>query len=831
MNYQIGQYCNPRRGTFSSHSPGESSGDSQARSVRAQELVSAHSSQATQLALPALSTRWFSAACLFFFVALLATSTSAQQPQFLADNIPLDIEEIYTPLEPQADFSDTTKSLIYNLVRNHYADIVFDDNFSNTMLDSFLDGLDPLRLHFTAADAAEFEQYRNTLDESLQEGNLAPGYHIYNRYQQRVIERLIYNLKWVEESDTEFDFTQDEYIVADRSEAPWPADEAAQRELWRKHLKSAFLSLKLARDEVAAADDADSAAVNTDTDPSESINDVQAIAAETAVSEPATDEEAVAAETGSETNETANVPETIREQLSQRYRAQLSQVLKTNNLDVFQRYMDAMTMSFDPHTQYYAPRAAENFNMNMRLSLEGIGAVLTTRDEYTEVVSIVPGGPADLAGELQPRDRIIAVAQEDEEFVDVVGWRVDDVVQLIRGEKDSQVRLRVLSRDGMENTVVNITRDTVKLEEQSAQKEIVEVERNGENYRIGVIRLPTFYIDFEALQRRDPNYKSSSRDVRRLLFELQDEGIDGVVMDLRGNGGGSLSEANALAGHFIRTGATVQVRDADGNNIVQGDRNEEVVYAGPLAVLVDHLSASASEIFAGAMQDYQRGVILGSQTFGKGTVQELIPIGDGQMKITRAKFYRVSGESTQHRGVLPDVDFPNILDATEDLGESALDNALPWDTIEANYYQPYLDLQPILPDLVSRHEQRMREDPEFIFIREQIARIRQNRERKKLPLNEETLRAQQAENDAWRLQAVNNRREALGEELFVDIAAMESSLGEEDTTDFEQANEVGLEETEEDEKNLSDDPYLQESGRIIVDMIEIMEDRRISLAI
>lgn len=820
MKYRTAQHDTPI--------PGTCSGQSQAYSVSGH--ASGRSRATVQAATPtAPLTRRFSA-CLFFVLALLAMGINAQQPQYLADDIPLDFGEIYSPLEPEDEYSDTAQSIIYNLVRNHYSDIVFDDEFSNTMLDSFLDGLDPTRLHFTAADIEEFEQYRDTLDESLQEGNLGPGYHIYNRYQQRVIERLIYNLKRVEESQTPFDFTRDEYIVADRSEESWPADEDAQRELWRKHLKSAYLSLKLAQDEVATAEANDEASAAE----GDSVQD-SADAADTTEAAPAGEtgqesgaEEVAADDTGAEAIEAE--PETIWGQLGQRYRAQLSQVLKTNNQDVFQRYMDAMTMSFDPHTQYYAPRAAENFNMNMRLSLEGIGAVLTTEDEYTEVVSIVPGGPADLGGELQPRDRITGVAQGDGEFVDVIGWRVDDVVQLIRGEKGSEVRLRVLSRDGLESEVISITRDTVKLEEQSAKKEIVEVERDGETHRIGVIRLPTFYIDFEALQERDPDYKSSSRDVRRLLLELQEQDIDGVVMDLRGNGGGSLSEANALAGHFIRTGATVQVRDADGNNIVQGDRNEEIVYDGPLAVLVDHLSASASEIFAGAIQDYQRGVILGSQTFGKGTVQELIPIGEGQMKITRAKFYRVSGESTQHRGVLPDVDFPNILDATEELGESALDNALPWDTIEANYYQPYLELQPILPELVTRHEKRMENDPEFVYIREQVERIRENREREEMPLNEEELRAQQAENDAWRLKAVNNRREGQGKEPFEDIAAMEASLGEdEDSVEIEQ-NAVGVDETD-DEEELSDDPYLKESGRIIVDMLELMEDNRISLAI
>src|SRR5690606_19958697 len=296
------------------------------------------------------------------------------------------------------------------------------------------------------------------------------------------------------------------------------------------------------------------------------------------------------------------------------------------------------------------------------------------------------------------------VAQGDEAFVDVIGWRVDDVVELIRGEKGSVVRLNVIpasTQAGLETRTIIITRDTVKLEDSLAKSEIVEVEHEGGVRKIGVISLPTFYIDFEALQRRDPDYKSTTRDVKLLLEELKAEGVDGVVVDLRRNGGGSLSEANSLAGLFISRGITVQVRDADGNNIVQGDNDPEIVYDGPLAVLVNRLSASASEIFAGAIQDYQRGLVLGSQTYGKGTVQELIPMGEGQIKITRAKFYRISGESTQHKGVTPDIVFPDIFSVSDDIGESALPTALPWDTIQPNYYRPFADLKPLIPRLAS----------------------------------------------------------------------------------------------------------------------------------
>jgi len=704
-------------------------------------------------------------------VLVTANTAHAQQPLYLPGEIPLDKNAIYVELTPEPEYGEITQNIIRQLTRNHYAEIVFDDTFSSEMLDSFIETLDGARMYFTQDDINEFETYRTRLDDLLTDGDVGFGYLIFNRYRERLMERLIYSLKRIEEDPSEFDFTLDEHIIVDRSEEPWPASESDLTEIWRKRVKSNVLSMKLDDDEKALAD--------------------------------------------------------IREELSDRYRSQLSQVLKTNGLDVYQRYMDAMTTTFDPHTQYYAPRAAENFNMNMRLSLEGIGAVLTTEDEYTKVVSIVSGGPADMGGELQPSDRISAVAQGDMPFVDVVGWRVDDVVQLIRGEKGSVVRLNVIpasSESGLESKVISITRDTVKLEEQSAAKEIVEVTYNGEVHKIGVIELPTFYIDFEALQRRDPDYRSSTRDVRVLLEELKAEGVEAVVVDLRRNGGGSLSEANSLVGLFIRRGPTVQVRDADGNNIVQGDPDPEVVYDGPLAVLVNRLSASASEIFAGAIQDYQRGVVLGSQTFGKGTVQELIPLGDGQMKITRAKFYRISGESTQHKGVTPDIVFPDLYDTAEDIGESALPTALPWDTIEANYYQPYNDLKAILPSLVTRHEERLADNPDFNFIEAQIQRALENREENQLSLNEQELLAEREEADQWRLEITNARRIAKGQEPYESVEAMDD---DNDTEEEVALNNAGIDPVEKDELMTEEDdnadPYLVESGKILLDMIGLQE--------
>jgi carboxyl-terminal processing protease len=702
---------------------------------------------------------------LGFLALIFATfALRAQTPQYLPADIPLDADAIFQELVPVDSYTRTTRNIIDQLSRNHYSEIRFDDSFSATLLDSYIKSLDGSRSYFTAADIAEFETYRSSLDDLLLSGNTNAGYLMYNRYQQRVIERLVYSISAVEDEAVEFDFGVDESMLLDRSAAPWAEDRDALEDLWRRQVKSNVLSLKL-----------------TDKD----------------------------------------LPE-VRELLSKRYRSQLSQVLKTNSLDVFQRYMDAMTMSFDPHTQYYAPRAAENFNMSMRLSLEGIGAVLTTEDEYTKVDSIVSGGPADLGGELHPTDRIIGVAQGDEPFVDVIGWRVDDVVQLVRGEKGSVVRLNVLPAGAaiVDAKEIRITRDTVKLEDSSAKSDIVEVEYEGRTRKIGVIELPTFYIDFEALQRRDPSYRSSTKDVKDLLVKLKNEGVEAVVVDLRRNGGGSLSEANSLVGLFIRRGPTVQVRDADGNNIVQGDSDPEIVYEGPLAVLVNRLSASASEIFAGAIQDYQRGVVLGSQTFGKGTVQELIPMDEGQMKITRAKFYRISGESTQHKGVTPDIIFPDIYDTARELGESALPTALPWDTIEPNIYRPVADLHSLIPTLNARHEQRLEQDPDFIYIRAQIERALENRDKNQITLNEAQVLAEREENDAWRLSAENARRTAKGLPLLADADEIEG----EDTGLEDGSDELAARDEDEatDEVPEEQDPYLVESGRILLDLINAL---------
>jgi len=684
-------------------------------------------------------------------------------------NLVLDIEELYEPVASQEIHGETAVNLLEELQTKHYSEINIDDNFSSAAFDSYLDTLDGSHLYFLKSDVDELSVYRYTLDDSLKAGSVEPGFEIYNRYYKRVLERLIYAINRIETNIPEMDFTLDESIGIDREDAPYANTVAELDEIWRLRLKNSVLSLRLTDD----------------------------------------------------TNEE------IEEKLSKRYRNQLSQILKTNERDIFQTYLSTVAKAVDPHTAYFSPRDSENFNMGLSLSLQGIGAQLTSEDEYTKVVELIKGGPAERGAELKAGDRIIAIGQGvDGDLQDVVGMRLDDVVSQIRGEKGTVVRLNVIPADAVTEssaTEVSITRDTVKLEDQSAKKEVIELSYSGQDYKIGVIDLPTFYFDFEAASRGEEDFKSSTRDVRNLLEELKEEEVDAVVVDLRNNGGGSLSEANQLVGLFIETGATVQIRYSgirNGFTRPFGDNDPEVAYDGPLAVLVNRTSASASEIFAGAIQDYQRGVVLGGQTFGKGTVQEIIPMDYGQVKLTRSKFYRISGASTQHRGVIPDITFPDFYDAYEDIGESSLDGALPWDTVRPVEYRTYHSIQTILPELQNLHDERAKTSPDFIYLLGQIERTRTLREKETLSLNELVVKQEREDSRREEFDAENMRRALKGLPLE---EWKEDEIAEEDSTELvdEESILAGNEEEEEEEEEEEGDPLILESGRILADFISL----------
>ncbi|MCP5357283.1 MAG: carboxy terminal-processing peptidase [Pseudomonadales bacterium] len=701
---------------------------------------------------------------LFLMFTLGGASLNAQEPSALPPV--LNIDALYNELSSEPVYGKTAAELLKELEDKHYSRILFDDQFSHEVFDAYIKALDGSKLYFLQSDIDTLSAYRDALDDTLKSGSIDPAFQIYNLYHHRLLERMLYAIDQVENHLDSIDFTVDESIEIDREDAPYATTEAELDELWRLRVKNSALSLKLA---------------NLDMD-------------------------------------------TIKERLSKRYRNQLNQVLKTNNRDVFQSYLATVASTIDPHTSYFSPRDSENFNMSLRLSLQGIGAQLTTEDEYTKVVELIKGGPAERGKELMAGDRILAIGQGvDGEMKDVIGVRLDDVVDQIRGEKGTVVRLSVIPANATGESQAHevvITRDTVKLEDQSAKKEVLEVTYNDQQYKIGVIKLPTFYFDFEAASAGQPDFKSSTRDVKALLEELKQEDVDAVVMDLRDNGGGSLTEANDLVGLFIDTGNTVQIRYSGlRNGFVRayGDGNPEVTYAGPLAVLVNRASASASEIFAGAIQDYQRGIILGGQTFGKGTVQEIIPMDYGQVKLTRSKFYRISGASTQHRGVMPDILFPDRYSAIEEMGESNLEHALPWDTVRPVEYNTYFPIKDILGDLQAKHDDRVANDPDFIYLAEQIDRSRELRERTTLSLNEDVVRKERDESRREEFNANNMR-------LFLKGLPME--VWEEPTSeDLDPDNvvaAVGEEGDAETEANKEDDPLLVESSYILIDMARML---------
>ncbi|WP_417701312.1 carboxy terminal-processing peptidase [Pseudomonas sp.] len=651
-------------------------------------------------------------------------------------------------LQPDREQVIASLNVVELLRRHHYNKPPLNDERSIQIYDNYLKLLDPSRSYFTASDIAEFNQWRSRFDDLLKSGDLEPGFTLYRRHLTRMEERLNYALAELDKGVDTIDFTVDEQLQVDREKAPWAKDRAELDELWRKRVKDEVLRLKIA---------------------------------------------------GKESKD-------IQELLSKRYKNQLTRLKQTRGEDVFQAYINAFATTYDPHTTYLSPDNAENFDINMSLSLEGIGAVLQSDNEHVKVVRLVPAGPAEKSKQIAPADKIVGVAQGNDEMVDVIGWRLDEVVKLIRGPKGSTVRLEVIPASNppsdQTSKVVTITREAVKLEEQAAKKKVLELKHEGRDYKLGVIELPAFYLDFKAFRAGDPNYKSTTRDVKRLLDELQAEKVDGVVIDLRNNGGGSLQEATELTSLFIEQGPTVLVRNADGRVDVLADENKGVYYSGPLAVLVNRLSASASEIFAGAMQDYHRALILGGQTFGKGTVQTIQPLNHGELKLTLAKFYRVSGQSTQHQGVIPDITYPDVMD-TKDIGESALPAALPWDSIRPAI-TPELDpIKPFLTELKTRHDLRTAKDPDFVFTRDRLTLAKKLMAETTVSLNEQTRRARQAEVEAKQLALENSRRQAKGEEPL-------KELEKEDEDALPVADEKSTPE---------DDAYLAESGRILLDYL------------
>ncbi len=687
----------------------------------------------------------------------LKTATLLLLPALLLSTLPRPALALIESTDSQRE---TIVEMIEQLENRHYTKHRYDDDMSSAHLDSYIDSLDRARMFLTAADVAEFEQYRTAMDDQLHDGNVEAGFVIFNRFQQRLENRLEQVIESLPTAVENMDFSVEESFDLDTDDLAWAKNEAELDERWRKRVKNEVLSLKLAKkpqDEIAST-------------------------------------------------------------LSKRYENQLKRVRQYNSQDVFQIYANSLTELYDPHTNYLSPRRSENFNINMSLSLEGIGAVLQQEDEYTKVARLVAKGPADKQGELKPSDRIVAVGQgEDGPMEDVIGWRLDEVVELIRGPKDSTVRLEVLpakAKSADQHKVITIVRNKVKLEEQSAQKKVLEIPDGDKVHKVGVIDIPAFYIDFDAMRRGDEDYKSTTRDVKKLLQDLQDEGVEGIVVDLRNNGGGSLQEANELTGLFIEYGPTVQIRHSSRRVWRDGKRLKTSYYDGPLVVLINRLSASASEIFAGAIQDYQRGIIVGDRSFGKGTVQTLIPLTEGQLKITESKFYRISGDSTQHRGVVPDIDFPSIYDPDE-IGESSLDHALNWDQINPVRHHRYNDLSTVVPQITANYVERSAGNPDFIYLEDQVKLAREATEITKLPLNEAARIALRKQQEQKALLIENKRRKAKGEELLTSLDDEEEEAAEASGEDGNGEDLAAADPEEED----TPDVLLTEAGNVLVDAL------------
>jgi carboxyl-terminal processing protease len=662
--------------------------------------------------------------------------------------------QIYQPVAPTIEQARANILIARQLQFTHFRDLRVSDDLSSDVFDTYLKYLDGQKVYLTQVDLDGFADIRDHLGSALRTGKLQPGFDIYNLVQKRVIERLHFALNLLDQGVGALDFSSNDSILLDRSDSDWAANNAKLDELWTKRVKNAVLAQRL--------NGSDDGAI-TDT-------------------------------------------------LRQRYEGQLKRAYQARSEDAFQAYMNAFAGMWDPHTSYFSPRTSENFNINMSLSLEGIGAVLQGDNEYTKVVRLVPGGPAFQQGQLQPADRIVSVTQEGETAVNVIGWRLDEVVDLIRGPRNSVVTLEVIPSGAADETItkaIAIKRDQVKLEEQSASKQVIELDRNGEIYKVGAITIPTFYADFQAMQAGDRNYKSTTRDVRRLLKELEAEGVEGLVIDLRNNGGGALHEANDLVGLFIDTGPTVQIRNANNDVQILNDEDPDVAFKGPMVVLVNRMSASASEIFAGAIQDYGRGLVVGSQTFGKGTVQAVRPLNHGQLKITQSKFYRVSGGSTQHKGVMPDIEIPSRIDNSL-IGEDALDHALPWDQIEPVDHTQYFDFSNIIDELRLRHDKRFEASPEFSLLQQEIDFLKQQRQQNSVSLNMDERQQQHKQIERTRLTIANARRELRSQTPFNTM---------DELNDWQDLQAADMNSNDEET-----DFVIREGGQIMADMLEL--DRR-----
>ena len=634
------------------------------------------------------------------------------------------------------------------MVNEHFFNDKDLTSINSEIFDTLVNQLDSQKIYFTENEMTSFKRKFSRFDDptnyqkkyskaSLCSIDLKSEFAFINLYFNRLIEATNYQLKEV--SKKNFDFTKDEIIIIDNDQKKWQKSKFELKKVWRRLAKNDVLTSILADKELDEA----------------------------------------------------------TETIEKRYKNRLRRISQRNEEDIFSISMNNLTSYFDPHSSYFSPKSAEDFEMTMSLKLEGIGALLTTEDDYPTIVSVVPGGPAEKTGKINPDDKIVKISQVEESNstpTDVVGWRIDEVVQLIRGKAGTQVELELIpgkTEDFSERKFVTITREEVKLEEQAAKSRIVEIQRNLQTIKVGIIDLPTFYIDFKAWRNRDPNYRSSSKDVKTILRTFTDQRVDAVLIDLRGNSGGSLFEANKLTGLFVSSGATLQVKESNGSVRPWGDARAKQVWKKPMAVMVDRYSASASEIFAGAIQDYQRGIIIGQKTFGKGTVQKLDNLSSGQIKITESKFYRITGAGMQSKGIHPDITLPSTWDI-EEIGESSYDTALPWDEIKPVRFKKFSMVPTLISKLNDEHLTRVDQSPNLQYILDIRKRYEIQKNKEVISLNLTNRRVEKEERQLWALDIENKRRASLNLETFNSYKALQDYNDAKETEDNERDSEIDI---------------------------------------
>lgn len=652
-------------------------------------------------------------------------------------------------LKPVEIQSKTAIEIVNQLNQHHYRKQELNDSLSSRFLDEYLQTLDSSKNFFIASDIAEFDKYRKTFDDDFKAGKLNNGFSIYHRFGERFTARLTKVIAMLDDKSIVFTFDTDETFKADRKDESWPLTLEDADKLWMQHLKASLLSSMLSGKSL----------------------------------------------------------EESRTTLRKRYVTQLRYFKQQTSEEVFSLIMNSLTTLFDPHTNYLSPDNSQNFTTSMTNKFEGIGAELKTDEDYTKVARLIPASPAEKQGQLKPNDKIVGVAQgEKGEFEDIIGWRLTDVVKKIKGPKGTIVRLEVIAADPTitEHKIISIKRDTIQLEDQKAKKSILNIKNGAQTLKLGVIDIPVFYGNFDA-------EASVGRDVYRLMQELRQENVDGLIVDLRDNGGGSLPEAATLTNLFINPGPVVQIRQGE---VVNRDvrATTPAVYRGPMIVLINRFSASASEIFAGAIQDYGRGLVVGSTTWGKGSVQSYMPIekGEGHIKLTQAKFYRVSGDSTQHRGVIPDIELPSLVN-TKELGESSYDNALPWDQVRPAPHDIYNNIGAVLPALKPAHNERVKADPEFVYVQQQAAFYDELNNKKIVSLKLATRQQEQKLIEQRTLDIENQKRKAKGEPAYANYADFKAKELKKDEDESAEPKKKDLE----PEK----DPYLVETGKILGDFI------------